>query len=301
MGRPLPGIRPVDVPVPALRGDPAQFRFRVSIRISGGAGQHGEPRDTSLPALVIAVKKFHRPRLAAFDDLAGLLISGIVGVAEGALPESDIADRYVQIAVLPLELLERCVRGVAVPLGVKPTAVHHRDAVAHVAQAHGEVDRVVRPRRIVLTPTSPAAPPPGNSTHFLSPKLTFWVGSSRREAISTGRSPTSSDCWATLAVRFADLTAENVAIARISVPNAVARLATVAQLLQFTSDRVPGRGNTCRTDPRSRRVRPAAVAAGSRLRSSAGPGRYCAHQESRWSLPAAGRPTEGPIERGTRR
>ena len=45
----------------------------------------------------------------------------------------------------------------------------------------------------------------------------------------------SSDCWATLAVRLADLTAENVATARISVPSAVARSATVVQADALTA------------------------------------------------------------------
>src|SRR5260370_470734 len=85
-------------------------------------------------------------------------------------------------------------------------------------------------------PTSPTAPPPGIRIHFLSPKLTFCTGSSIRDAIRIGRSPTSSDCWAILALRFADLTAENVATARTRVPSAVARLAIVVQVLALTKD-----------------------------------------------------------------
>src|SRR5580704_5801700 len=80
-------------------------------------------------------------------------------------------------------------------------------------------------------PTSPAAPPPGICTHFVSPKLTLRVGSSRREVVSTGRSWTRNCSWAILAIRFDDLTAENVATARISVPSAVARLAIVLHAL----------------------------------------------------------------------
>ena len=57
------------------------------------------------------------------------------------------------------------------------------------------------------------------------------------EVVSTGRSWTSSCSWATLAIRFADLTAENVATARISVPSAVARLAIVLQALAVTGGR----------------------------------------------------------------
>ena len=45
----------------------------------------------------------------------------------------------------------------------------------------------------------------------------------------------SSDCCATLALRLADLTAENVATARISVPSAVARSAIVAQVDPLTA------------------------------------------------------------------
>jgi hypothetical protein len=76
-------------------------------------------------------------------------------------------------------------------------------------------------------PTSPTAPPPGIFTHFMSPKLTLRAESSRRDGASTGRSWISSCCWATLAIRLDDLTAENVATAKISVPSAVARLAIV--------------------------------------------------------------------------
>src|ERR1700722_11311647 len=80
-------------------------------------------------------------------------------------------------------------------------------------------------------PTTPAAPPPGMCTHFVSLKLTFWVGSSRREGVSTGRSWISSCSWATLAIMFVDLTAENVATASTSVPSAVASSAIVLHAL----------------------------------------------------------------------
>src|ERR1700733_12775754 len=68
-------------------------------------------------------------------------------------------------------------------------------------------------------------------THFVSLKLTFWVGSSRREGVSTGRSWISSCSWATLAIMFVDLTAENVATASTSVPSAVASSAIVLHAL----------------------------------------------------------------------
>src|SRR6202035_5172049 len=90
-------------------------------------------------------------------------------------------------------------------------------------------------------PISPTAPPPGIRTHFVSPKLTLRVGSSRREVVSTGRSWTRNCSWATLAIRFDDLTAENVATARISVPSAVARLAIVLHALALIGDHAPGR------------------------------------------------------------
>ena len=57
------------------------------------------------------------------------------------------------------------------------------------------------------------------------------------EVVSTGRSWTSSCSRATLAITFDDLTAENVATARISVPSAVARLAIVLQALAVTGGR----------------------------------------------------------------
>src|ERR1700722_6534331 len=80
-------------------------------------------------------------------------------------------------------------------------------------------------------PTTPTAPPPGMCTHFVSLKLTLRVGSSRREVVSTGRSWISSCSWATLAIMFVDLTAENVATARTSVPSAVASSAIVLHAL----------------------------------------------------------------------
>src|SRR5215472_17914133 len=87
--------------------------------------------------------------------------------------------------------------------------------------------------------TSPTAPPPGTRTHFASPKLTLSVGSSRREVVSTGRSWTSSCSRATRAIRLDDLTAENVATARISVPSAVARLAIVLHAVALIGSRPP--------------------------------------------------------------
>ena len=85
--------------------------------------------------------------------------------------------------------------------------------------------------------TSPTAPPPGIVTHFISPKLTLRAGSSRRDGASTGRSWISSCCWATLAIRLDDLTAENVATAKISVPSAMARLAIMLHSATVIGDR----------------------------------------------------------------
>src|SRR5581483_232308 len=78
-------------------------------------------------------------------------------------------------------------------------------------------------------PTSAPAPAPGRLIHLPSPKFTFSVASSRRVGIKIGRRPASSARSATLAERFADLIAENVATARTSVPSAVATLASVDQ------------------------------------------------------------------------
>src|ERR1700729_2499999 len=92
-----PRVGPVDVPVPARRGQPPRLAVRVPDRC------RGEPADDPLPALVVAVEQFRRPGLAGLDDLSCLLVPGLLGVAERALPEPDVADGNVQIPGLPHE------------------------------------------------------------------------------------------------------------------------------------------------------------------------------------------------------
>src|SRR5947209_2657119 len=80
------------------------------------------------------------------------------------------------------------------------------------------------------SPLSATAAPAGSLTHFPSTNPTFCSGSApNREVTSSGRSPSSSDCSATRAARFADRTEANVATARMSVPAAVASAEIVTQ------------------------------------------------------------------------
>src|SRR5215472_1118872 len=71
--------------------------------------------------------------------------------------------------------------------------------------------------------------PPFTRIQCWSAKLTFSGGSLTRDAMSCGRSPSSSVCSATRAARFAERTAAKVAKASTSVPPAVAREEIVAQ------------------------------------------------------------------------
>src|SRR4029077_2070852 len=80
--------------------------------------------------------------------------------------------------------------------------------------------------------------PPAIWSHLPSPNITFCVSSCRRDGTSSGRSPTSRDCSAARAARFADRTAANVATARTSVPAAVASDAIDAQSVEFTDCRL---------------------------------------------------------------
>lgn len=76
---------------------------------------------------------------------------------------------------------------------------------------------------------SAAAPCAGTVKICPSPKRTRWGGSSSFDGTSTGRRPTSSDCSATRADRFADRTELNVATASTRVPPAVASEEIVTQ------------------------------------------------------------------------
>ena len=83
-------------------------------------------------------------------------------------------------------------------------------------------------------PISAAAAPPGTRTHLLSPKFTLSGSSLSFDGISSGRKLVSNDRSAARAVRLPDRTAENVASASTSVPSAVPRSATVAQVSALT-------------------------------------------------------------------
>src|SRR5437016_216733 len=71
--------------------------------------------------------------------------------------------------------------------------------------------------------------PPRKATRCSSMKLTLTKGSSNRDGRRSGRKPTWSVRSATRAALFAERTDENVAMARTSVPPAVAADAIVAQ------------------------------------------------------------------------
>jgi hypothetical protein len=129
---------------------------------------------------------------------------------------------------------------IAVCLRVEAPAVQHRDAVSRVAQRDGQVDdqRVLAGRSLAGTDLGHRAAA-GDFDPFRVTKVTLRVGSSRREVVSTGRSWTRNCSRAILAIMLDDLTAENVATARTSVPSAVARLAMVLQAVAVTGGRAP--------------------------------------------------------------
>src|SRR2546423_4187378 len=77
--------------------------------------------------------------------------------------------------------------------------------------------------------SSTEARPPRMWAQCSSTHMTFSSGSSMRDGINSGRRPNRSDCSATRAARFAERTEENVAIARTSVPPAVASEEIVTQ------------------------------------------------------------------------
>ena len=81
--------------MPAGRGEPgAVFPRREYVAA-----------DHSLPAFVIAVEEVDRQPVAPLDRLPGSGELGISRVAKRALPEADIADRDVEVAREPRELL----------------------------------------------------------------------------------------------------------------------------------------------------------------------------------------------------
>src|SRR6201996_5686878 len=108
-----------------------------------------------------------------------------------------------------------------------PLPTLRREIVKYTTSSAGP--SVPSPPPIWATPV-----PPGTTTHLLSPKFTLSGSSLSLDCISSGRKLVSSDCSAARAVRLPERTAENVATASTSVPSAVPRSATVAQLSAFT-------------------------------------------------------------------
>src|SRR5262245_8514988 len=76
---------------------------------------------------------------------------------------------------------------------------------------------------------SHVAPAPANATRCSSPHMIFWVASSRRLGIRSGRIPTCIEYSAIRDARFAERTAMNVDAASARVPTAVASDATTVQ------------------------------------------------------------------------
>src|ERR1700677_1930646 len=137
--------------MPALRGDPM-----VPVRQCRDSG------DGPLAALLVAVQQLDRPRPGGLDDLPRGLVAGVVRIADGALPESDVAGRDVQVAGLRLEVLNRWRLLAAMPLGIEDPAMQHGQSTARVAERHREVDdAVLRPHRAVAAAYFGARAAPG--------------------------------------------------------------------------------------------------------------------------------------------
>src|SRR5512132_4171764 len=111
-----------------------------------------------------------------------------------------------------------------------------------------------------MTPstTSTVARPPSRREWWPSTHRTLISGSSSREGISSGRSPTWRACSATRADRLADRTEAKVAAASTRVPPAVASEEIVTQsAIAGQGTRLggvascPARGGWCRTGVRS--------------------------------------------------
>ena len=145
--------------------------------------------------------------------------SGIVGIADRALPEPVVVRRDVEIAV---EAAKRIFVGaVTVGMGValdRPP-VQDREAGADIPNRGREVVDAV-----LLFEHSPTA---GRLGDVLVHPRDLLDGILERAVSTSGRIPASSAASAIRADRFDDRTAENVAIASTSVPPAVASSAIV--------------------------------------------------------------------------
>ena len=116
--------------------------------------------------------------------------------------------------------------------------MQHRDPRTRVAQRHRHED--------VALDLLDARTGPVSSIQVMSGHMTFWMGSSSRDGMSRGLSPICIEYSATRAARLAARTATKVAIARMSVPIAVASEAAVAQSVMVVSPGIPARTSTGR-------------------------------------------------------
>ena len=195
-----------------------------------------EPRDRSLPSDLIGVEEFHVDPLTVFDRVQDMDAARIIRIAERSLPHADVTGGNVEVARLESEVLQRCVKGdVGRRIGPLPDhpALADRDAASHVAQADRQVHHPVG----VIDRCMPAG---WHCTQFPSRNMIFCVGSSSREGARSGRRCSCSAISAIRADRLEERTAEKVAIARTSVPAAVASEATVSQLSAATTSSQSG-------------------------------------------------------------
>src|SRR5205823_5049133 len=93
---------------------------------------------------VIAVQEVDRQPVARLDPLPRPGELGRGGIAEGALPEADVADRNIEVAREPRELLGRPVQGIAELRGrVEAPTVEDCDPGADIPDRDREVDRIL--------------------------------------------------------------------------------------------------------------------------------------------------------------
>ena len=107
-------------------------------------GDHAEPGDGALTALVVAVEHVDGERLSVHDVLAQRDVVGVVGVTQRALPEAQIAGGDVEVPRLHPELLGVGVRGVGQDqLRADAPSEDHGEPRTDVADGDGEVDAAV--------------------------------------------------------------------------------------------------------------------------------------------------------------
>src|SRR4029077_1413706 len=89
-----------------------------------------------------AVEKVDRQPVAPLDRLPGSRKLGIGRVAKRALPEADVADRNVEIAREPCEVLRLRVVLVEQAARKEAPSVENGDSGTNVSESEREVDRV---------------------------------------------------------------------------------------------------------------------------------------------------------------